>query len=186
MWTSLGKLRALPDDTTVYCAHEYTAGQRRLSRSASIPRTATCSSMPTKSAQSAPTDIPTVPTSIGKEKRANPFLRADDPKLQAFVGHPGDVGRDLRRSARAQEQVLMTSERGRFEHSASSRIPKAAITRRPIASRRRMANAPRAPRSTTCSHAGERSHWHRVDATEIWHFYSGGSLELSLSPGTER
>lgn len=30
---------------------------------------------------------------------------------------------------------------------------------------------------------GDRSHWHRVDATEIWHFYSGAPLELSLSPG---
>lgn len=29
---------------------------------------------------------------------------------------------------------------------------------------------------------GERSHWHRVDRTEIWHFYAGGPLELSLSP----
>ena len=24
--------------------------------------------------------------------------------------------------------------------------------------------------------AGERSHWHRVDATEIWHFYAGAPL----------
>jgi predicted cupin superfamily sugar epimerase len=30
--------------------------------------------------------------------------------------------------------------------------------------------------------AGERSHWHRVDATEVWHFYAGDALELSLSP----
>ena len=30
---------------------------------------------------------------------------------------------------------------------------------------------------------GDRSHWHRVDATEIWHFYAGAPLELSLSPG---
>ena len=30
---------------------------------------------------------------------------------------------------------------------------------------------------------GDCSHWHRVDATEIWHFYSGAPLELSLSPG---
>jgi predicted cupin superfamily sugar epimerase len=30
--------------------------------------------------------------------------------------------------------------------------------------------------------AGERSHWHRVDATEVWHFYAGEALELSLSP----
>ncbi|HEX2041009.1 MAG TPA: cupin domain-containing protein, partial [Acidimicrobiales bacterium] len=29
--------------------------------------------------------------------------------------------------------------------------------------------------------AGERSHWHRVDATEIWHFYDGDPLELALS-----
>ncbi|WP_417721696.1 cupin domain-containing protein [Salipiger sp.] len=37
----------------------------------------------------------------------------------------------------------------------------------------------------TCIHfllkAAERSHWHRVDATEIWHFYAGAPLELSLS-----
>ncbi len=29
--------------------------------------------------------------------------------------------------------------------------------------------------------AGERSHWHRVDADEIWHHYAGASLELSTS-----
>ena len=29
--------------------------------------------------------------------------------------------------------------------------------------------------------AGERSHWHRVDATEIWHFYGGEPLELSVA-----
>ncbi len=29
--------------------------------------------------------------------------------------------------------------------------------------------------------AGERSHWHRVDATEIWHWHAGAALDLSLS-----
>jgi len=29
--------------------------------------------------------------------------------------------------------------------------------------------------------AGERSHWHKVDADEIWHHYAGASLELALS-----
>lgn len=29
--------------------------------------------------------------------------------------------------------------------------------------------------------AGERSHWHRVDAAEIWHYYAGAPLKLSLS-----
>jgi predicted cupin superfamily sugar epimerase len=31
--------------------------------------------------------------------------------------------------------------------------------------------------------AGEQSHWHRIDATETWHFYAGDPLELSLSLG---
>ena len=29
--------------------------------------------------------------------------------------------------------------------------------------------------------AGERSHWHRIDASEIWHFYAGDALELAVS-----
>lgn len=32
--------------------------------------------------------------------------------------------------------------------------------------------------------AGERSHWHRVDAAEVWHWYAGAPLELGLSDGT--
>lgn len=28
---------------------------------------------------------------------------------------------------------------------------------------------------------GDRSHWHRIDATEIWHYYAGAPLELSLA-----
>ena len=30
--------------------------------------------------------------------------------------------------------------------------------------------------------ADEVSHWHRVDAAEVWHFYAGDPLQLSLSP----
>jgi hypothetical protein len=32
--------------------------------------------------------------------------------------------------------------------------------------------------------AGERSHWHRVDAAETWHFYAGAALALSIAPGS--
>lgn len=31
--------------------------------------------------------------------------------------------------------------------------------------------------------AGQRSHWHRVDATEIWHFYAGDPLRLGIHAG---
>jgi hydroxyacylglutathione hydrolase len=90
MWDSLGKLRALPDDTTVYCAHEYTASNAAFALSVDAQNAdlvAYADGVKSKRAK----DLPTVPTTIGSEKRANPFLRADDPKLQAFVGHPGDV-----------------------------------------------------------------------------------------------
>ncbi|MEM1199981.1 MAG: cupin domain-containing protein [Pseudomonadota bacterium] len=33
--------------------------------------------------------------------------------------------------------------------------------------------------------AGEVSHWHRVDAAEIWHWYAGAPLELSISSGDD-
>ena len=33
--------------------------------------------------------------------------------------------------------------------------------------------------------AGESSHWHRVDAAEIWHYYAGAPLILSLSESDE-
>lgn len=37
----------------------------------------------------------------------------------------------------------------------------------------------------TCIHfllqAGERSHWHRVDAAEIWHWHAGAPLILSIA-----
>ena len=31
--------------------------------------------------------------------------------------------------------------------------------------------------------AGERSHWHRVDAAEVWHWYAGAALRLEISSG---
>jgi predicted cupin superfamily sugar epimerase len=34
--------------------------------------------------------------------------------------------------------------------------------------------------------SGELSHWHRVDAAEVWHWYAGSALRLSLSPDGKR
>ena len=32
--------------------------------------------------------------------------------------------------------------------------------------------------------AGSRSHWHRIDAAEVWHFYAGAPLRLEIAAGT--
>ena len=33
---------------------------------------------------------------------------------------------------------------------------------------------------------GERSHWHRIDAAEVWHWYAGASLALSIASDNKR
>jgi predicted cupin superfamily sugar epimerase len=33
---------------------------------------------------------------------------------------------------------------------------------------------------------GERSHWHRVDAVEVWHYYAGAPLKLEIADGDAR
>jgi predicted cupin superfamily sugar epimerase len=56
---------------------------------------------------------------------------------------------------------------------------------------REMYRAPDQPRGASTAiyfllKAGERSHWHKVDADEIWHHYAGAPLELSLSDDAKR
>ena len=33
---------------------------------------------------------------------------------------------------------------------------------------------------------GERSHWHRIDAAEVWHFYAGAPLMLEMAARDDR
>ena len=33
---------------------------------------------------------------------------------------------------------------------------------------------------------GERSHWHRIDAVEVWHYYAGSALLLQIANGDDR
>ncbi|WP_332656600.1 hydroxyacylglutathione hydrolase [Brevundimonas sp.] len=76
MWDSLQSLAAWPDETTVWCAHEYTAANARF--------TLSLDDRPQMAARAAAVFAarergqPTVPTTIGSEKAFNPFLRAAD------------------------------------------------------------------------------------------------------------
>ena len=86
MWTSLQRLAALPDDTTVYCAHEYTASNARFALS--VDDDPALKARATEVFAMRERGEPTVPTSIGLEKATNPFLRA--PRLAERVGAGGE------------------------------------------------------------------------------------------------
>lgn len=85
MWTSLQKLAALPDDTKVYCAHEYTASNARFALSVDDGPALKARAQGIFAARER--GEPTVPTTIALEKATNPFLRA--PLLAAKVGKAG-------------------------------------------------------------------------------------------------
>jgi len=74
MWDSLESLARLPDGTTVYCAHEYTAANARFALSVDQAAAVRTRAEAIFAARAA--GRPTVPTSIGLEKATNPFLRA--------------------------------------------------------------------------------------------------------------
>ncbi|MDG2528365.1 hydroxyacylglutathione hydrolase [Caulobacter endophyticus] len=74
MWASLSRLADLPDDTTVYCAHEYTASNARFALSVDSDPALKARTEQVFAARER--GEATVPTTIGLEKATNPFLRA--------------------------------------------------------------------------------------------------------------
>lgn len=75
MSASLGKLMALPDDTAVYCAHEYTAANGRFAVTVE-PDNAALAERVGEVARLRAESKPTVPSTIGRERATNPFTRA--------------------------------------------------------------------------------------------------------------
>jgi len=85
MWASLQRLAGLPEETRVYCAHEYTASNARFALSIDDDPAVTARTAAVFAARAR--GEPTVPTTIGLEKATNPFLRA--PQLAGRVGAAG-------------------------------------------------------------------------------------------------
>ncbi len=88
MWDSLLKLRALPDDFKLYCGHEYTAANIKFALSVD-PDNAALRARAEEVARLRAANKPTVPTLMGEEKKANVFLRADDPSVAAKLHMKG-------------------------------------------------------------------------------------------------
>jgi hydroxyacylglutathione hydrolase len=88
MWDSLQKILAWPDDTMLYCAHEYTQANGRFALSVE-PANAALSARLAEVAALRADDQPTVPTTLALEKQTNPFLRPDSEQLQQTIGLAG-------------------------------------------------------------------------------------------------
>ncbi len=95
MSASLAKFTALPDDTRVYCAHEYTMSNIRFARAVE-PGNAALAAREVRDGAMRKQNKPTVPFTIGEEKASNPFLRCDQAEvIAAATRHAGAPLADL-------------------------------------------------------------------------------------------
>jgi hydroxyacylglutathione hydrolase len=88
MWRSLQKLAALPDDTALYCGHEYTLSNARFALAVDPDNAALRLRAAVVEGQRADGRL-TVPSVLADEKATNPFLRAGEPALAHSVGLDG-------------------------------------------------------------------------------------------------
>jgi hydroxyacylglutathione hydrolase len=84
MYASLEKLRALPDDTKVYCGHEYTLANIGFAKGVE-PDNAALAARENRDRRLREAGKPTVPSRLGEEKATNPFLRCKEPAVVESV-----------------------------------------------------------------------------------------------------
>ena len=87
MWQSLSKYEVLPDDTRVFCAHEYTQSNARFAVTVE-PGNATLIARAKKIDEARAKGQSTVPATMGEERATNPFLRPKLPEFRRAVGMP--------------------------------------------------------------------------------------------------
>jgi hydroxyacylglutathione hydrolase len=88
MWDSLLKLRVLPDDFRLYCGHEYTAANVKFALTIE-PDNPHLKARAEEVTRLRAAGQSTIPTLLGEEKKANVFLRADEPSVAAAVRFKG-------------------------------------------------------------------------------------------------
>ena len=84
MWSSLERLMALPDETTIYSSHEYSVANAAFALSID-PENQTLIARQQEIVAMREAGEPTVPTRLSVEKQTNPFLRAADPAIRAAL-----------------------------------------------------------------------------------------------------
>lgn len=90
MFDSLQRLAALPEQTEVYCTHEYTLSNLRFAQTVE-PENLCISQRLQEVSALRDRQLFSLPSSIGLEKRSNPFLRCAEPEVNAVAA--GRLGR---------------------------------------------------------------------------------------------
>jgi hydroxyacylglutathione hydrolase len=85
MWSSLSKLAKLPEDAVVYCAHEYTLNNARFALTVD-PDNPALKERKAEVERLRDAGKPTVPSKLGAELAANPFLRTGDRAIRSRLG----------------------------------------------------------------------------------------------------
>ena len=85
MFNSLKKLAALPQDTKIYCGHEYTLANARFALTID-PDNQRLRQRAAEVERLRAEGKPTLPTTIGEELATNPFLRWNDPAIRRNLG----------------------------------------------------------------------------------------------------
>lgn len=89
MYDSLNRLRQLPDNTSIYCAHEYTLSNLKFAQTVE-PKNLVIKKRIAKCQKLLQQHLPTLPSTIALEKASNPFLRCEEPNvIDAAHKHSG-------------------------------------------------------------------------------------------------
>ncbi len=96
---------ALPDETRVYCGHEYTLSNGRFALSVEPHNEALQARMREVEALRAE-DKPTIPTTIGLEKRTNPFMRPDSTEIRNVLDLGGASNVDVLGETRRRKDAF--------------------------------------------------------------------------------
>lgn len=90
MWDSLQKIKALPPQTLVFCAHEYTQANAKWAQAVN-PHNEALKQRAQKVADLRAKGEATIPSTLEEELQTNPFLRPEDPDIRATLGIPADA-----------------------------------------------------------------------------------------------
>ena len=102
MYDSISKLAQVPDETWVYCAHEYTMANAKFALHID-PDNPALQSYARQIEQRRNAGVSTVPSLMSLERRTNPFLRSDDPQFARLLGMEGKSGEEVFAAVRTRK-----------------------------------------------------------------------------------